>query len=191
MNSVKRVKNVGVYQLKVTVRGSKPPIWRRMQVGSDTTLPKLHRILQAAMGWSDYHLHLFNIEGDDYSRPDPEYGDDMLNERSVRLGAFVQGPGFKFIYEYDFGDSWRHDVLVEKMLPPEAGARYPVCLTGKRACPPEDCGGIWGYANFLDAIGDPQHEEHDELLDWIGGSFDPEAFDLDAVNRRLRGIEST
>lgn len=188
MKPVKPVKNVDVYELKVTLRGSKPPIWRRIQVRSDTTLPRLHHILQAAMGWSDYHLHLFNIEGDDYSEPDPEYGDDMLNERSVRLGAFVQGPGFKFIYEYDFCDSWRHDVLVEKILLPEAAAQYPVCLAGKRACPPEDCGGIGGYAYFLDAIRDPQHEEHDELLEWIGGSFDPEAFDLDEVNLRLSSI---
>jgi len=188
MNPVRPRQHVDVYQLKVTLRGSKPPIWRRIQVGSDTTLPKLHRILQATMGWSNYHLHLFNIEGDDYSEPDPEYGDDMLSERRVRLGDVIDAPGFKFIYEYDFGDSWRHDILVEDILPPEAGAHYPVCLAGKRACPPEDCGGIGGHAHFLEAIRDPQHEEHDELVEWIGGSFDPEAFDLDAVNRSLRKI---
>ena len=96
----------------------------------------------------------------------------------------------KLIYEYDFGDSWEHELLVEKILPLEEGKRYPVCLTGKRACPPEDCGGIWGYASLLEAIRDPEHPEHEEMVDWVGGEFDPEAFDLDEVNRELQNLTS-
>jgi hypothetical protein len=102
----------------------------------------------------------------------------------------VRGEKDKFLYEYDFGDSWDHELRIEKVLPCEAGKRYPVCLTGRRACPPEDCGGIWGYASFLDAIHDPQHPEHEEMLEWISGEFEPEAFDLDEVNRELQRLTS-
>ena len=124
-----------------------------------------------------------------------EYGDSsMLEEmegedaRRVTLATLVRGEKAKFLYENDFGDSWEHDLLIAKVLPCEAGKRYPVCLTGKRACPPEDCGGIWGYASFLDAIQDPQHPEHEEMLEWVGGEFDPDAFDLDEANRELQRL---
>jgi hypothetical protein len=105
-----------------------------------------------------------------------------------RLQQVVSRVKDKLIYEYDFGDSWEHELLIEKILPPEAGKRYPVCLTGKRACPPEDCGGIWGYASFLEAIQDPQHPEHEEMVEWVGGKFNPEAFDLDEVNREIQNL---
>ena len=131
-----------VYQIKVTLKGSKPPIWRRMQVTSATTLAQLHQILQCVMGWEGYHLYRFDISGMEYG--DPRMLEEMEGEdaRKVTLEGLVQGAKAKFLYEYDFGDSWDHELLVEKVLLSEAEKRYPVCLTGKRACPPEDCGGI-------------------------------------------------
>jgi hypothetical protein len=178
-----------VYQIKVTLRGSKPPIWRRIQVTSGTTLAQLHRILQRVMGWEGSHLYQFVVGGMEYG--DPNMLEEMEGEdaRRVTLATLVRGAKAKFHYEYDFGDGWDHELRIEKVLPFEAGKRYPVCLTGKRACPPEDCGGIWGYADFLDAIHDPQHPEHEAMLEWIGGEFDPEAFDLDEVNRDLQRLK--
>jgi hypothetical protein len=177
-----------IHQLKITLKGSKPPIWRRVLVPSDTSLPKLHAIFQVVMGWQDYHLHQFTVGETSYGEPDPDGMLNLRNERNVRLNRIAPAAKHRFAYEYDFGDGWDHAVLVEKVLPPEPGATYPVCIAGKRACPPEDCGGIWGYADFLEAISDPDHEEHDSMLEWIGGEFDPEAFDLAEVNRRLRSL---
>jgi hypothetical protein len=178
-----------VYQIKVTLKESKPPIWRRMQVTSETTLARLHRILQRVMGWEGYHLYQFVVGGMAYG--DPSMLEEMEGEdaRKVTLATLVRGEKSKFLYEYDFGDSWDHELLIEKVLPCDAGKRYPVCLTGKRACPPEDCGGIWGYASFLDAIQHPQHPEHEDMLEWVGGAFDPEAFDLDEVNREIQNLK--
>ncbi len=176
-----------IYQIKVTLNGIRPPIWRRIQVRDDITLVRLHTILQIVMGWEDYHLHAFRIGNMEYGQPDPDLG--IRSDRAVKLKQFVSGEKFKFRYEYDFGDSWEHVLEVEKVLPPEPGVHYPRCLTGKRACPPEDVGGIWSYPDFLEAIRDPEHPEHDEMLEWIGGSFDPEAFDLEDVNDQLAQIK--
>jgi hypothetical protein len=191
MARTKRSRTPVVYQIKVTLKGSKPPIWRRMQVPSGTTLVQLHHILQCVMGWEGYHLYRFEVSGMEYG--DPRMLEEMEGEdaRKVTLEALVQGEKDKFLYEYDFGDSWDHELRIEKVLPLEAGKRYPVCLTGKRACPPEDCGGIWGYASFLEAIQDPQHPEYEEMVDWVGGEFDPEAFDLDEVNSELQNLTSS
>jgi hypothetical protein len=179
-----------IYQLKITLDGSKPPIWRRVQVPGSITLAKLHHVIQAAMGWYNCHLHQFIIGGTYYGVPDPDFDmPPMRNEKSVKLAQVVPGAKQKFAYEYDFGDSWLHRIVVEKILPPEEGSRTPLCLAGKRACPPEDCGGIPGYYGFfLEAIRDPEHPEHDEMLDWIGGSFDPEAFDKEHVNWQLKSL---
>jgi hypothetical protein len=189
MARVKRSTTCVVYQIKVTLKGSKPPIWRRIQVTSETTLAQLHRILQRVMGWEGYHLYQFVVGGIAYG--DPHILEEMEGEdaRRVTLATLVRGEKDKFFYEYDFGDSWDHELLIEQMLPPEAGKYYPVCLAGKRACPPEDCGGIWGYAGFLEAIHDPQHPEHEEMLEWVGGEFDPEAFDRDEVNIALQNLK--
>jgi hypothetical protein len=173
-----------VYQLKVTLKGIRPPIWRRVQVG-DCTLGVLHQVIQAALGWTDSHLHSFEVGGEQYGEPDPESG--VTSERRLELSAIASAGVKKFTYTYDFGDNWEHTIEIEKTLPAEAGVRYPRCLTGKRACPPEDCGGPWGYADFLAAIQDPAHEGHEEMLEWAGGEFDPEEFDLDAVNAALAG----
>jgi Plasmid pRiA4b ORF-3-like protein len=113
---------------------------------------------------------------------------DVRNEQRVKLSQVITGEKFKFLYTYDMGDSWEHEVLVEKVLPADSQVRYPVCLTGKRACPPENCGGVGGYALFLEAIQDPGHPDYEALLEWVGGEFDPEAFDVDAVNRMLRHV---
>lgn len=179
-----------IYQIKVTLDDTHPPIWRRIQVPSYTTLPKLHEILQIVMGWEAYHLHMFTIEGSIYGDPaDDEYGDlGTIDEANCKLNKVIYQEGQRLSYEYDFGDSWDHTLLVEKILPPQESIRYPVCLKGKRACPPEDVGGVWGYENFLEAIRNPDHDEHDEYLIWIGGEFDPEAFDLEEVNTQLRSM---
>lgn len=178
-----------IYQMKVTLMDSKPPIWRRIQVPSDISLSKLHQILQAIMGWTDSHLHQF-VAGDKiYGVPDPDYGFEVINERRVKLSQVAKGEKTKFRYEYDFGDNWQHQLLVEKVLPAESGVHYPRCLTGKRACPPEDCGGVYGYSTFLEAIQDPGHPEHQDMLEWVGGEFDPEQFDLEEINRALKRIE--
>ena len=179
---------VPIYQLKVTLRGSKPPIWRRILVPSDIRLGKLHRVLQEVMGWTDSHLHQFIVGDDFYGVPHPDYDLDIQSERTVPLSRVLLVPKDKIIYEYDFGDSWEHELLLEKVLPPDPETRYPICVTGKRACPPEDCGGVWGYAEFLQAIKSPDHEEHESMLEWIGDDFDPEAFDLAEVNRSLAAI---
>lgn len=175
-----------VYQLKVTLKGSKPPIWRRVQVLGNVSLNTLHRIIQVVMGWEDYHLHQFISQGTYYGPRIPEL--EMKDEGAVKVSEIAPAEKAKFIYEYDFGDSWEHDVLVEKILSAEAGTHYPVCLTGKRACPPEDCGGIWGYYDLLETIQDPKDPEHADMLDWLGEGFDPEAFDLDVINRELKDV---
>jgi hypothetical protein len=189
--TTKKSATADIYQIKVTLRDSKPPIWRRIQVPSDINLGKLHRILQVVMGWTDSHLHQFIVGETYYGEPDPDYramGMEMRDEKRVKLNQLVRGEKSRLRYEYDFGDSWEHELLVEKILPPEPGVRYPLCLKGKGACPPEDVGGVWGYDSFLEAIADPKHPEHDDMLEWVGGEFDPEAFDLDEVNEALRYV---
>jgi hypothetical protein len=185
--------NDSIYQIKITLMDSKPPIWRRLLISSETTLSKLHDIIQAAMGWQDSHLHAFNIHGQQYSAPNPydpghlaELG--MKSTSRVKLGSLISAEGEKFRYEYDFGDDWQHQILIEKILPPVPQQKLPVCIQGKRACPPEDVGGVWGYDTFLEAIKDPKHPEHEMYTEWIDGDFDPEEFDLDEVNERLKRV---
>ena len=183
--------NAQVYQIKVTLDGSKPPIWRRILVRSDITLAELHRIIQAVMGWADYHLHQFIVGRTYYGQPHPDYDLEMRDESQVKLSHIVSGEKLKFRYEYDFGDSWLHNLLVEKVLPPEPGQQYPVCIKGKRACPPEDVGGIWTYNYFVESIQNPDHPDYpgnNDFLEWVGDEFDPAEFDLDAVNEALRGL---
>ncbi len=180
--------NSEIYQLKLTLKESKPPIWRRILVPADTKLNQLHLVFQVVMGWENYHLHHFVVGQTFFGEPSSEDFYEVKNEKKSTLRQIAAGEGAKFIYEYDFGDSWQHQVLVEKILPPEEGARYPRCIKGKRACPPEDVGGVWGYDDFLEAIGDPGHPEHEGMLEWVGGEFDPEAFDLEAINAALRSI---
>ena len=173
-----------IYQLKIGLEDTSPPIWRRVQTG-DCTLDELHDIIQIAMGWDDMHMYAFVIKGEEYG--DPRRGGDVeYDARVVRLRELVDNGHTRFRYDYDFGDDWRHRIEVEKTLPAEEGARYPRCVAGARACPPEDSGGPYGYPYFLDKIEDPKHEEHEEALEWMDGEFDPERFDLEEVNKGLR-----
>jgi hypothetical protein len=181
-----------IYQLKVTLRDSKPPIWRRLHVSADTSLEKLHIILQIAMGWTDSHLHQFIIDNEYYSQPEFDLGDfdhKVQNEKRVKLSQLGLEPKRKFFYEYDFGDGWEHEILLEKILEREEGVNYPRCVAGKRACPPEDCGGVWGYERLLEVISDPDDEEHESMIEWLSGSFDPEYFSVDEVTEELKAIK--
>jgi pRiA4b ORF-3-like protein len=177
-----------IHQLKITLEDVRPPIWRRVQVSSDTSLAALHHICQDAMGWEDCHLHLFAAQGVTYGEPSPEDYLPLRDERRVTLGRVAPREGDTFTYEYDFGDSWTHRIVVEKVSDPEPGVVYPRCVRGKRACPPEDCGGTWGYSELLAALADPAHPEREQYLDWLGDSFEPEELDLDIVNARLGAL---
>ena len=178
-----------VYQIRITLENVQPSIWRRVQVLSDCTLAQLHRVIRAVMAWEDYHLHQFTIKRRLYSLPNPEDADyerKVIDERRVRLNKVVSQVGTRFDYHYDFGDNWHHDLLLEAILMPDPSIQYPVCVAGARNSPPEDCGGPFGYAKFLEAIRDPRHKEHELLLEWIGGHFDSELFDLNRANEALR-----
>ena len=174
-----------IYTLKVALRDVRPPVWRRVEVAADISLFELHRILQPAMGWTDSHLHQFIQHGTYYGAPDDEFGMPTVSERRTRLGDLLGRPKDRLVYEYDFGDSWQHEVVLENVGEPHPDVRYPRVIAGKRACPPEDVGGVGGYAEFLETIADPTHEEHASMLAWVGGRFDPEFFDLIEVNDRL------
>jgi hypothetical protein len=167
-----------VHRLKVSLRTVKPPVWRRIVVRSDITLNKLSAVLEAAMGWSGGHLHVFDVGGTRYGTPDPEWPDDDLDESSFRLGDVLPDVGSKLRWDYDFGDGWEHVVVVEEVAVAEPDVDYPLCLAGRRACPPEDCGGPWGYADLLEALADPSHPGHEEMREWVPPDFDPEHFDL-------------
>jgi hypothetical protein len=176
-----------LYRLKVTLRGLRPPIWRRFLVPSDITLRRLHDSLQAVMGWTDSHLHQFEARGVRYGTSDREFGETHASENKTALRQVLCRPKDRLIYEYDFGDSWIHDVVLEAVLPPGNSGRYPVIEAGKRACPPEDVGGSYGYMEFLEALSDPKHPEHEQIVEWIGGSFDAEAFDVLQANLGIHG----
>ena len=175
-------------QLKLSLRGvSKPPVWRRLLVPADMRLDRLHDVIQTSMGWTDTHLHVFSTAAGDYGVPDPELA--FRNERNARLGQFLTQQGDRIQYAYDFGDGWEHDIVLEKRLDPYPEAQLPTCLAGKGACPPEDCGGAWGYADVKEIVADPRREDHDEMLDWLGlesaEEFEPAACDLVEINEAL------
>lgn len=178
----KSSKATQVYQLKITLKHTKPPIWRRVLVPDNLTLNQLHHVIQVAMGWYDAHLHEFNIGGISYGSPDVDFGMEVKDDAKVRINQVIGKNAKRFRYTYDFGDDWEHIIEIEKVLPYESGRIYPACVAGKRACPPEDVGGPWGYESFLETIRDPSDPEHEEMLEWVGGEFDPEEFDIDEVN---------
>lgn len=182
-----RTASVGrVYQLHIALRGIRPPVWRRVQVPGTLALSRLHNVIQTVFGWTDSHLHQFYIDGATYGKP-LDFDEAVLNEAKTTLAKAADASVKRFMYVYDFGDDWVHDVSVEKVFSGNSGSEVPVCLAGKRHRPPEDCGGVHGYREFLKAIRSPGHEEHESVLEWVGGSFDPEAFDLAFVNRALAG----
>jgi len=180
-----------IYQVKVTLKHSKPPIWRRLLVPADVELSDLHKIIQTAMGWTNSHLHQF-IKNRNYYEPPPPADDmwDSIGEdyTGMMLSQFLQKKSDKFIYEYDFGDSWEHEIKLENILKEdkELDSSLPMCIDGKKACPPEDCGGLPGYQELKKAINNPEHPEHEDYLEWVGEDFDPEEFDAGIVNELLR-----
>jgi hypothetical protein len=176
-----------IYQLRIALIEVAPPVWRRVLVPGGYTLDRLHRVIQYAMGWQDLHLHSFEIDGHQYGEPDP-VGELMVrDELDVRLDAAV-GKGDSFCYTYDFGDWWDHEVTVEDVLVAEPDERYPICVAGERACPPEDVGGPRGYAELREALADPGHPRHEVMRAWLGRDHDPDAFEPGAVTTLLRRL---
>lgn len=179
-----------VHRIKITLRDSRPPIWRRLEVPSGITLRELHDVIQAAFGWEDYHMWAFEGGRDRYGVADRDLG--IRSAASKRLSQVAFRTGGRLRYTYDFGDDWEHDILIEDVTEPEPDIAYPRCLTGRRACPPEDCGGIWGYDYLIEILADPGHEEHEDRLEWLGldsaNKFDPAAFDVDQVNSALSAL---
>lgn len=183
------------FQLRVTLQGTSPPIWRLLLVSPSMTLAHLHHALQIVMGWDDCHLHMFIKDGRRFEAPNP-WGDGMtpfgrprsLDARKYRIDRLLEREKDRIDYEYDFGDSWCHRITLQKILPRDPTVRLPVCVSGKRACPPEDCGGVWGYYDKLAILADPDHEEHESIREWMGDDIDPDAFSVDHVNRLLRGM---
>jgi len=181
----KKIENPNeIYQIKVTLLYTKPLIWRRLLVPATLTLEQLHDVLQLAMGWEDCHMHAFRIGQRRFGIPDDDLP-EIDDTRDVQLFRVLGKVGAKAVYTYDFGDGWDHAIVLEKRLLPKPGQAYPVCVEGKRHGPPEDCGGVSGYYSLLEAIGNPLHPQYKESRDWLGDEFDPEAFSVDAVNRRL------
>jgi hypothetical protein len=176
-----------IYELYVELQGIEPLIWRRLLVPAAIPLPELHHVLQLAMGWTDSHMHSFTIGDRDFGMG--EAGDleemNMLDERRRTLES-VLGEHRELLYTYDFGDSWEHRITIKPLARPQRDWHYPLCIGGARAAPPDDVGGPPGYEEFLAAIKNPRHKEHEQMLTWIGGAFDPEGFDLNAINRVLR-----
>ncbi|MHB8418573.1 MAG: plasmid pRiA4b ORF-3 family protein [Myxococcales bacterium] len=176
---------VEIHRIRATLVGIEPEITRVIEVANDATLEQLHDVLQAAFGWTNSHLHMFTVGDHRFSMPDPDNELECEDEANVTVAEFARLKGGPLLYEYDFGDSWEHELEVEKVGPPEPGATYPRCVDGARACPPEDCGGVGGYEHLLEGLADPEHEEHAEMKEWAG-EYDPEAFDIDRINRELR-----
>jgi len=207
-----------IYTIRVALRGSKPPIWRKLAVPAEITLGQLHEVIQIAMGWTDSHLHGFTVKDDSLKRSREEvermleqgrwnevfsasrgmrvfgpsttpFGDPMgsddEDEDAVTLAEVCPKVKSKLTYEYDFGDSWEHLITVQKIEDPKQGVAYPVCLSGKKASPPEDCGGIFGYYDMLEVINDPSNEGYEDCREWLGDDFDPEAVDLEEINACL------
>ncbi len=179
-----------VYRFKISLQGTDPVIWRRIET-KELTLEKLHELIQTAMGWTNSHLHQFEVAGTRYVHPQFMMGDfddsGAIDYSGIRIGDLVSkhGSGLRMGYEYDFGDGWQHDVVLEKVTESEAGTKYPRCIDGERACPPEDVGGVYGFADYVEAITNPNHGQHDELLEWHG-PFDPAQFDAAKATRRMK-----
>lgn len=189
--SSRRIEPQRVYQLRIELLFIEPVIWRTIFVPETLTLPKLDRVVQAAMGWTNSHLHAWRIDGRRYGVPDPEWNmpGELLDERKFTVGSVLGDHIDEFVYDYDFGDGWEHRVVVEKRLlaDPERNT-WPMCIAGANACPPEDVGGPPGYLDFVQAMRDPMHQDHLQMWRWNRGPFDPASFSLNDANRAIRKL---
>ena len=182
-----------VYEIEVKLLDTRPPVWRRILVQGNLTLGRLHTVLQIAMGWQGGHKHQFRIGGKLYGDMANEMDDGESlfdgDQDDLAVAQAFKSRKTKVVYEYDFGASWEHELRVVMVYPPEAAPGFgPACIAGARACPPEDVGGTPGYEHFLAVMADPKHEEYEDLSRWIGGEFDPESFDMAAVNKGLKRL---
>ena len=179
----------GQLQLRIELKSILPKIWREVVVPETITLTKLHQVIQVAMGWTDTHLHEFDIARQSYGVPDPDwdFDDRIISERGKRLLKVLAGRK-SFNYLYDFGDGWEHRVTVKQLRPTRPNARYAICIGGENACPPEDVGGPYGYVDYLEAISNKTHPEHQQMIEWRGEGFDPTAFDINITNEILKSI---
>jgi hypothetical protein len=177
-----------IYRLYVFLLDIAPPIWRRIELSSETSLAQLHKVLQAAMGWQDYHLHEFEIGGQRYGVPDTDYDlpGEVVKDSAIKLSSALPRKGASLLYSYDFGDNWAHSVVLEDIVPIEPDTKYPRVLDGARACPPEDSGGPHGYADLVEILAKPRHKEYRQMREWAGKNFDPEKFSAKAANLMLK-----
>lgn len=193
VNNVNQIDGMPLYQLKITLMRSDPPIWRRVLIRSDLPLRRLHGVIQRVMGWTDSHLHQFIVGNTYYGTPDPEmvgFGRQTLSEKRYTVADLAPAVKRSFVYEYDFGDGWEHKIVIEKILPPDPGFQHPICLAGANACPPEDCGGISGYYELTDILADPRHSEHGSMKEWLGYDLDPARFNIETVNGVLSRMKA-
>ncbi|MGB3547416.1 MAG: plasmid pRiA4b ORF-3 family protein [Saprospiraceae bacterium] len=179
-----------VYQLRIDLEDASLPIWRRVVVPADISLADLSDVIQMAMdGWDGSHLHQFSRKGKIYAPPS-EYEDPETSYEGRRLNQLLKKDGDEMVYEYDFGDGWRHAVKLEEIRDADADKTYPLCVAGENACPPEDIGGVWGYQVFLEARANKKHPQHEEMMEWLDGeAWDPHAFDLEGVSQYLQEAE--
>jgi hypothetical protein len=177
-----------VYRLYVFLLDIAPPIWRRIELSSETSLAHLHKVLQAALGWQDYHLHEFEIGGLRYGVPDTDYdlSGEVVKDSTIKLSKVLPRKGASLLYTYDFGDSWAHSVVLEDIVSMEPDTTYPRVVDGARACPPEDSGGPYGYAELVEILAKPRHKEHRQMREWAGKNFAPEKFSAKAANLLLK-----
>jgi len=182
-----------IYQFKVTLKDSSPTIWRRFQVVGNISLCKMHEIIQIVMGWTDSHLHQFIDKGIFYgnSEDDDFRGTEILDEKKFKINQILTEQKQKIVYEYDFGDSWEHELVLEKIISKDKKINTPICIEGERACPPEDCGGIGGYEDLLETLKKPDDPEYENLIEWLDEDFDPNIFNLNEINRKLKRIKNT
>lgn len=177
------------YQVHIGLMEAKPEIWRSILIPSDILLKNFHLVIQVAMGWHNSHQHQFVYQEVFYGEPDDEMWGDMEDYSNVKLSDLLKKEEDSLMYEYDFGDGWMHQVVLEKVLTEPGVSHIPFCLKGKGNCPPEDCGGFFGYANMLEILKDPEHDDYEEYADWVGDDFDPEYFNLEKTNTRLHRIK--
>jgi hypothetical protein len=180
-----------VYQFKITLKGIRPPIWRRFQVKDAISFEQLHQVIQYVMGWENYHLYAFNVGHASIELPEPGesafMGSERLHAERETVKKHITQAKQKFLYTYDFGDDWEHELVLEEILEAAEGGAYPICLAGKRNCPPEDSGGIFGMQDIAEILKNPDHPEYEDTNEWIGEDYDPEEFDIERINRILEG----